>query len=250
MKGVQYTQMFVLLIACGLANVTVPSLGGGSDLSGNDVNGVTVAVSTFKRIYEPSEPVPIIISIANHGSEPLYISGENPDVFEGSARVIDTDGVEILGEPVADPNVAAPGRYYMKKNGETIYVVPVSLIPGRSVQVSVLSDALKRHHGRLSEGTYRLVLGDIQLIRKIGNLIIREDLPHKLWADTTSPITRVTENLNSVRIEIRKATKVREAVLSRATAGRGFSWPPFVGGAVVGLVVPCAILLLRSKGRM
>ena len=41
---------------------------------------VSIAVKSLKKVYEPNEPVPVIIAIANHSSEPIYLF-ENEEDF-------------------------------------------------------------------------------------------------------------------------------------------------------------------------
>lgn len=208
----------------------------------NYEKSVTSIAKTLKTIYEPGEPVPIVLAISNHSSRPIYTFQGESDFLGGFSLVFDTNGVRIMGDPIPTPP-PPPLHYYMEKDGKRIYVVPVYKIDGPGVMVAVIADALRIHHKHLSEGTFYLDLGDIEIIHKVSDLIVREDVPHKLWIDPRSPITRIRHKLNPVKIQIRRKTEDEKSVVK----ARSFAWSTFLTGTIAGIVVVCLILTLKRK---
>jgi len=236
-------RMFFVIIAFNLLSAV--SLG---ELSKQEVRTryegtITVATRALKDLYEPNEPVPLVVAIANHNSEPVYLFTDSPDIFGTSAGVIDANGVRVAGDPLLTPPPPPP-HHYIERDGKRIYVMPVSKIEGPGVILALTPDALSRHHKHLSEGTYYLNPGAVEIIHKVSDLIFREEVPHKLWIDPSSPITKRIYKANTVKIEIRKKPEVPEALAEI----RPFAWPAFLAGAAAAAIgALCIILLLKKK---
>jgi hypothetical protein len=235
---------FLFILACGfLISCILGDVSGNSERDKSEPN-ITVAARVVKDVYEPNEPVPLVVAIANHSSEPVYLFTDRPDIFGTSAGVIDANGVRVMGDPVSTPPVmSSSSDSYMKKDGKRIYVVPVSKIEGPAVILALTPDALRLHHGHLAEGVYYLRPGAVEIIHKVSDLIIREDVPHRLWIDPRSPITKQLYKGNTVKIEIRKKTEAEKPVVQ----ARPFAWSTFLTGTITGIVVLCLILLLKKK---
>jgi hypothetical protein len=233
---------FLVIMACsfltavGVANVSNENTRTKSEPS------ITVAARVIQDVYEPNEPVPLVVAIANHSSESIYLFTDRPDIYGTSAGVRDVNGARIEGDPVPTPP-PPPLHYYMEKHGKQIYVVPVSKIEGHSVLLSLTPDALSRHHKHLSEGTYYLRPGAVEIIRKVSGVITRQDVPHRLWVDPTALMTKELHTPKPVKIEIRRKPEVRESVAQV----QAFAWLTFLVGAVVGIGVLSLILFLKKR---
>ena len=234
---------FLGILACGFSiSYSLGDVSAESERAQSEPN-VTVAARVVKAIYEPNEPVPLVVAIANHGSEPVYLFTDSPDIFGTSAGVIDANGVRVAGDPLLTPPPPPP-HHYIERDGKRIYVMPVSKIEGPGVILALTPDALSRHHKHLSEGTYYLNPGAVEIIHKVSDLIFREEVPHKLWIDPSSPITKRIYKANTVKIEIRKKPEVPEALAEI----RPFAWPAFLAGAAAAAIgALCIILLLKKK---
>ena len=167
---------------------------------------ITVMARLVKEVYEPTEPVPIVVGIANHSSEPVYLSTDRPGIFGTGADVKDANGVRMKGDPILTPP-GAPLSHFMEKDGKSVYVQPVSKIKGSSLILALMPDALQRHQGYLTEGTYYLHIGSVEIIHEISDLIVRKDVPHRLWIGPQSKTIRSRHKLNTLKIEIRKKPK-------------------------------------------
>lgn len=234
-------RMFFLIIAFDfLSAVSLGELRN-QEVSARYEGTITVAARALKDLYEPNEPVPLVVAIANHSSEPVYRFTEKPGIFATSSLVTDANGMRVMGDPVIEPPPPDPS-HYMEKDGRMVYVVPVSKIEGPGLLVSLIPDALSRHHKRLSEGTYHLDPGRVTIIHKVSDLIVREDVPHKLWIDPRSPMTKRIYKANTVKIEIRKKPEVEKS----AFQAYPLAWSTFLTGTIVGIVVLCLILLLKK----
>lgn len=68
----------LILMGCGVC----ANIGLGASLVqkgvGESRSRLSVAAKALKDVYEPGEPVPLVVAIANHGSEPVYISLTGP----------------------------------------------------------------------------------------------------------------------------------------------------------------------------
>lgn len=203
---------------------------------------LTITVKALKDVYEPGELVPLVVAIANHSSEPVYLFTDTPDILGTSAGVRDVNGARIEGDPVPTPP-PPPLHYYMEKDGRQIYVVPLSKIEGPGVLLSLIPDALSRHHKHLSEGIYHLDPGAVPIIHNVSDLIFREDVAHRLWVDPRSPMTKRAHKVNTVKIQIRRKAEHETPIASAPL----FTWPSFLIGAAAGIAIIGVVLLLRKK---
>ncbi|MGD8500281.1 MAG: hypothetical protein PVJ86_06520 [Phycisphaerales bacterium] len=203
---------------------------------------VTVAARALKSIYQQDEPVLLVVAIANHSTDPVYLSTETPDIIDPFVRVKDVNGVEVMGDPVAEPP-PPPGHYYMVKDGKSVYTVPLSKIDGMGVLITLIPDALKIYHNHLSVGEYYLTPADIEIIHEVGSPIVREDVPHRLWVEPQSPMVRLRHKLNTVKIEVQRTAEVEKL----AGQAYPFAWSTFLTGTICGMAALCLILLLKKK---
>lgn len=237
------SKAFITVLAFGwLTRITFPDTLNAESRAKYEKN-ITVTARALKGVYDPNEPVPLMLAIANHGSEPVYLSTDQPEIFDGYVRVRDSDGAEIMGEPIPTPP-PPPIHYYMVKGGNRIFTVPLSKIDGAGVMISLMADALKIYHNHISPGIYELDPGVIEIIHEVGPLIVREDVPHRLWVEPQSPMVRVRHKLNTIKVEIQKRRETPEPIAQ----ARPFAWATFFAGSMSGVGALCLILLLRRKG--
>lgn len=238
----QSKRWFLAILGYGF--LTATALGSVSAQSERvkDKPNITLAARAVKDLYEPNEAVTLVVAIANHSSDPVYLSTETPDIIDPFVRIKDIDGVEVMGDAVAEPP-PPPGHYYMAKDGKSIYTVPLSKIDGMGVLITLIPDALKIYHNHLSVGEYYLTPADIEIIYDISNIILREDVPHQLWIEPQSPMARLRCKLNTVKIEIQKKAEVEKL----AAQAYPFAWSTFLTGTIVGIVALCLILMLKKK---
>ncbi len=159
---------------------------------------VTAKAIALKEVYNLTEPIPLVVAIANHSQKPVYIHMDQPGILTPFIELEDANGVRIMGDPVPTP--PPPPRYYYI-NG--MFTVPVVKIEGMDVMLAVIPDALERYHKYLEEGTYYLTPGDVSVIHEVSSVIIREDVPHPLWIDPSSDMIRLGHKLNTIKVEVR-----------------------------------------------
>jgi hypothetical protein len=232
----------VLYISCVCTGIGIAA---GDDGTDEYRQTVTVRAMSPKAVYARGEFVPIVIAVANHGDRPVYIL---TDAFDPYVIITDANGTRMVSSPISDPNVLPPRYYYTNADGKRVFAVPVTEITGRGLIQFVLPNALKRH-GSLRKGTYDLMLGEFETMHNIDEVIKRTDVEHRTWIDPAANITRVRHQLEPVTVEIRddgKEQKYPEKE-GEVTAQSGFAWPTFLVGAVVGLILPCAVFLMRKK---
>jgi hypothetical protein len=189
---------------CVLLITSNPMYASNKELREQYKESVTIAPKILKTIYEPNEPFPLIIGIANHNKKPIYLSIEEPNEFAPSISIKDANSLDIMGDPFPDPPPEAPGDYYMVKDGKRVFVTPIYKIDGPGICLLQVPDALKRFHKHLSEGTYYLDPIIVEVIHDVNEIIERKDVPHKLWIIASSPRTRIRHTLYPVLFEIRK----------------------------------------------
>lgn len=231
---------FFVILACGL--LTTVSFG---DISKERTQAeyqksLTITVKALKDVYEPGEPVPLVVAIANHGSEPVYISLPGPYVIDPYIEVKDANGVRIMGDPVPTPPPSPP-HYYMEKEGKRIYVVPVFKIGGPEVILELIPDAIERYHKHLSEGNYYITAIATEAPYDKSSLIFRQDFPNQLWVEPQPGVLQLELQSNTVKIQIRRkpATERPKPLL--------FAWPSFLIGVAAGIAIIGVVLLLRKK---
>ena len=203
---------------------------------------ITVALKTLKDIYEPGEAVPLVLTVSNHGSKPVYSIISESDYLSGFAFVSDANEMLVGHDPIPDPNTPVPSYYYMKKGGKKVFTVPAYEIPGASVRTLRIADALRLHHKHISEGTYSLSLGYVELLHDAeSSIIVREGLPFRLWIEPRAPLaTKVRHKLNTVKIQIKESkTKEPEPFAS--------GWLYLLGAAPIGATVVGILLLLKRR---
>ncbi len=246
-----------ILLGCGLAaNV---SLGDPTEKKDQDQweNTVAVAVRTLKDVYEVGEAAPLFVAIANHSAKPVYSFYTESDFRDGFCTVRDANGARVSGDPIPTP-LPPPPYYYMQQDGKMVLTVPLYEIPAHGVRILLIADALRLHHGHISEGTYFLSLGDVEILHDVKSVIIRDGLPYRLWVEPSSPVTRQRHKVNDVKIEIRKTLPVplkpedplREETSTAVTARNLWTWPSFLVGIIGGIVLFAAALVLgKNLGR-
>jgi hypothetical protein len=108
---------------------------------------------------------------------------------------------------------------------------------------------LERYHGYLPEGEYFLEMKDFPIVHEIDNIIVRDDTENRYWfAPKMTSRTRCFHKIqDKVKIEIRKKSEEQQYPQPKVVAQGGFAWPTFLGGAVVGLILPCVAYMIRRK---
>jgi hypothetical protein len=129
------------------------------------------------------------------------------------------------------------------KGDKSVFTVPLSNIDGPGVILALMPDALKIYHKHLSEGIYYLDPGDIEIIHQVTAVIVRQDVPHRLWVEPQSPMVTVRHKLNTVQIEIRRKPETPEPIAQ----AHPFAWATFFAGSAGGIGAVCLILLLKRK---
>lgn len=188
----------------------IEGIGSGSeDLRKRDdsyMDDATIKFRALKNVYEPNEPVPLIVAIANHRSEPIYVYGRDPELLgQRRARVTNANGVDMPYDRPSE-QLSLPSDHYMKIDGRSVQVAPISRISPRDVAICWMPDGLERYHGHLPEGEYFLEMHDFLIVHEIDDLITRSNNKHLLWFQTkTTSITRCFHPVDGrVKIEIRK----------------------------------------------
>ena len=196
---------------------------------------LSISIKALKDVYKPGEPVPLVLAIANHGGEAIYIHKLNPYI-----EIKDTNSVRIMGDPVPTPPPSPP-HYYMEKEGKRIYVVPVFKIGGPEVILELIPDAIERYHKHLSEGNYYLRANATKAVYHESSLIFRQDFPNQLWVEPQPGVLQLELQSNTVKIQIRRkpAAERPKPLL--------FAWPSFLTGAAAGIAIIGVVLLLRKK---
>lgn len=167
---------------------------------------VSIAVKPLKQVYEPNESVTLIVAIANHRSEPIYIRHSESDYYERSRSIRDVNGISIKTGPTDTP-LPPPVDYYMEKNGKSTFVVPVYKIDGFSLLIAIVNDALKnqhKHNINVPDGIYYVDPFVEDVIHEADEIIERENVSTRFWVEPGSPMVKVRHKSNSVKIEIRK----------------------------------------------
>jgi hypothetical protein len=225
---------------------------GAEDLRKRDdryMNDVTISFRVLKDIYEPNEPVPLIVAIANHRPEPIYVYGRDPELLDRRrAWVTDANGVDMPYDPPRE-QLSLPSDHYMKIEGKRVQVAPISRIEPLDVAVCWMADGLEYYHGHLPEGNYFLEMKNFLIVHEIDNLITRNDTNHRLWFQPkTTSITRCFHPVHGkTKIEIRRKSEEKQNSVPKVVAQGGFAWPAFLGGAILGLILPCAAYLAWKK---
>lgn len=116
---------FFLVMTSSLLIAAGSSAAPNEDIHAKYEASVSLAARVLKDVYQPNEPVPLVIAIANHGSEPVYLFAETLDISGTSAGVTDANGLRVTGDLVPTPPPSPP-HYHMETDGKQIYVVPVS----------------------------------------------------------------------------------------------------------------------------
>ncbi len=166
---------------------------------------IEVTFQVLKEIYVPREPVPFVIAIENHGTDPVYMVGKDPRHLESFARVFDVDGNEMPHDRPRE-QMSVPPDHYTKIDNRRVLVVPVSrIMPGRTI-LSLIPDGLRLHHRHLSEDVYYLELPPINVIHEIDPLTLRQDNPHLRWFEpkTAKRASCFHSACDKVKIEIRR----------------------------------------------
>ena len=142
---------FLLVLACGsLTTVSYVYMSKG-EAPDKYENSITVTARGIKDVDNLIEPIPLVISIANHSLKPAYILIDESGFLDLTITVEDANGARIRGDPVPSAPPPPP-YYYMKKDGKKVFTVPVVKVePGQSTEVT-MPDALKRYHNNLQVG--------------------------------------------------------------------------------------------------
>ena len=212
---------------------------------------VTIRFRVLKDIYEPNEPVPLIVVIANHRSEPIYVYGRDPEFLDRrTAWVTDVNGIDMPYDRPPE-QTSLPSDHYMEVNGKRVQVAPISRIEPHDVVICWKTDGLERYHGYLPKGDYFLEMKDFPIVHEIDNIIIREDTGNRYWfAPKMTSRTQCFHRIqNKVKIKILKKGKEQQGSepAQEVVAQSGFVWPTFIGGTILGLILPCAVFLMRKK---
>lgn len=225
---------------------------GAEDLRKQDTgyqNDVTIKFRILKDTYEPNEAVPLIVAIANHRTEPVYIDGRDPELLgPRRAWVTDANGADMPHDPPPE-QLSVPRDHYMKIDGKRVQVAPLSRIEPHGVAICWMADGLERHHGHLPEGDYFLEMRDFLIVHEVSGIVEKDDTPHPLWL--VPKTTYMTECFHPVhgktKIEIRKNRREPQDSEPKVVAQSGFAWATFFGGALLGLILPCVVLLVGKK---
>ena len=205
---------------------------------------VTITMRPLKDIYEVGETVQLVLAIVNHSEAPIYSFLTESDFHVGFCEVMDANGARVAGDAIPTP-VPPPPYYYMQKDGKRVYTVPVHKIDGHGVWMVVMKDALRRYHGRISPGTYFLSVGDIELLQEVGEVIVREGLPERLWVDPQSQMSRMRCPVKDVKIEIREPDRAGGPLERHRSGFR--AWSSFAAGGLCGIVVVLVGLALKRR---
>jgi len=231
---------------------------------------VAVTATASKTVYKLGEAVSVALTISNNSQQSVYTFNSESDFATGFATVMDAGGKQIMGDPIPTPP-SSPPNHYMERDGKGIYVVPIYQIKAHGVMKATMVDVLRIYHKHLTEGTYDLDLGSVTIIHEVTDLIMREDVQHRLWVEPSSPMTKVGHKLGTMKIEIRgrvdEGTQMESKTQAQAgptvegiphSAARPESEPPisqgwhktvsaFIGGMVAGMGALLIVLLIRKR---
>lgn len=198
-----YKILSVVFVFCFLASSVFGATLSEESCSQYNKN-ISFVIRSMKDVYEPDEPVMLALAIANHGSESVYLNlyGENLDTYyDGPAGVEDKWGEIPSGASIYDPP-PPPAHWYIDKAGKKVFVVPIFQIKGHSVVIVRVQDALKRFKMNMEEGIYKLDMGQITVIHEIEELIVRDDVEHRLWINPKTDIGWCHYKLDPINIQI------------------------------------------------
>jgi hypothetical protein len=231
---------------------------------------ISVVIRTLKDVFEPNEPVPLIVAIANHNSEPVYLDYAEEDIYttfyKSFCDVSDVNNTRIrMSEPIPERFGFVFESDYLVFNGGKSLVVPVYKIDGHEVMIAIIADAIRLYHGNMPEGTYYIDPYIVTTFRDVNDtIVIRENFPHRLWADAKKTVvSRIYSKSNTVKIEIRSKLETQDkpesiTVLESQTLTkqptaiaetRTFPWYTFLVGAAAGFSAFSLILLLVKKSK-
>jgi len=189
-------------------------------------DNISMEVALFKQDYELGEPVPMKLIIANHGSEPVYYfipftSINDPTVLKRSLRVEDHNGLKLRGNPIPRPPPPPP-YYSMRENGKVVYTIPIHKIEGHSMVVLTIRDAIENYQLDMSEGTFYLLGGLFGLFHNVEDIIVRENLPTRLWVRADIKRVNVYHKVKPerIKIEIREKTEGSKSLASKTLIDR------------------------------
>ena len=167
---------------------------------------VSIVAKALKNTYEPNEPVTLIVAIANHSSEPIYISRSESDYLRSSCLIKDANGIRIeIGSRDTPPS--PPADYYMEKNGKSTFVVPVYKIDGFSLIIAIINDAFTMQHKNninISDGIYYIDPIIEGVIHEADEIIERKNVSSRFCVEPQSTMIKMRHKSNTVKIEIRK----------------------------------------------
>jgi hypothetical protein len=223
--------------------------------SGKDVS---IAIRTLKNVFEPNEPVPLIVVIANHSAEPVYTYGSESAIYNSSCDVSDANGIRnILGDRFSEGN-GFPADYWILKDEKLNLVMPIYRIDSHEVMLAIVEDAIKLYRKNMPEGTYYVGPYFDYILQDVNDtdIIVRKDVPNPLWIEPAKSKTKKYES-NSIKIEIRKKTEsqkepiIQTEIKTQAPLAetKPFSWSVFTGGAAAGFCALGLILLLINKSK-
>ena len=166
----------------------------------NTDNVITATANLLKNSYTIGQPVPIEISVTNHGQEPVYIYVDEFGYLGLGVTVEDVNGTKIEHGPVSPP---PPPRYFwITIDGKKIFTLPVVEIePGQTTKLTI-QDALNLYHDYLQEGAYYLTPRELAVIHEVDSIITREDQEHKLWIQPSAVISKARYKTNKVEITL------------------------------------------------
>jgi hypothetical protein len=246
-------KIFLMYISILLAELFLPLRVSGNIVSPEQAEyekKASVLIKTMKTVFEPNEPIPLIVAIANHTSEPIYIYRTLSDFYETSCYVSDSNGKGILGAHLSEEK--PPLDYYIEKNGNPLLVLPFYKIDGYGVMIAIIADAIKLYHKNMTEGTYNVGPILTETLHDVNDIIERDNYPVRLWISPMTRQTRVLRKSNSVKIEIRKKPELQKETKSQQPLAESqpFVWPTFLVGAAVGFCAFGLILLVMKKTKL
>ena len=143
-------KLAVLCIMMFFASLTAASPGEtGENVSDQYRRAIAVTARTLKTAFEPNEPIPCTIAIANCGDRPIYMFEGESDFRKASCLLRDKNGKNVQGEPVPTPRNPGP-EHYIERNGKQVYVVPIYEIEAHGIKLMLVQDAVNRYHKYIS----------------------------------------------------------------------------------------------------
>ena len=174
---------FVFLLTIGIFAVlegTTSSAGSTTQLGEQHKDDVTILFRALKHVYEPNEPIDLVMAIVNHRPEAVYVYGKDLQNIDAFPRVFGSNGTKVPFDRPPD-ELSVPPDHYMKIEGKRVLVAPMLRIEPIGAVLSVIPDALKLYRGHMSEGKYFLKISDVPIVHEVDNIIEIPEVNH--WFD-------------------------------------------------------------------